>query len=408
MSLKELREKAEADFKANGYPGTKEELWRFTDVSRIADGYADPSAAICGAADWMPTKIEYECQGGICLVFENGRLSLEKSSVLGLPEGVRVGSIMDHVDPRIGSLADSQSAFVAANTAYFREGAYIDIADGVTLDTPIHLVYLADTAGAAFHLRNFISCGRSAKATIVEEYIGDPKDTSDRSYWTNSVTEIFVGDQGEVDHYKIQRDHAAAYHFQTLEAQLGRDSIFSSHAVTLGAVLGRNDIRGRLTGEGGEAICNGLYLLKGQQHFDTHMFMDHAVPKCNSHELYKGILDDRARAVFCGRILVQQDAQETDAVQSNGNLLLSREAKVNTLPQLEIYADDVKCTHGATIGQLEDEALYYLQTRGIDPNQGHAMLTFAFANEVLDKVKCLPVKARIEGLVQKWLEEVGA
>ena len=161
-------------------------------------------------------------------------------------------------------------------------------------------------------------------------------------------------------------------------------------------------------GEGGEAICNGLYLLKDRQLFDTHIFMDHAVPKCNSHELYKGILDDKARAVFCGRILVQKDAQQTDAVQSNKNLLLSRTAKINTLPQLEIYADDVKCTHGATVGQLDDESLYYMQTRGIDPVRAHAMLTFAFANEVLDEVQCEPAKKYIETLIHEWLEEVSA
>jgi Fe-S cluster assembly protein SufD len=401
MQLTELRKKAAADFKARGFPTTKEEPWRFTDVSRVADGYADPAAAADSGT--APTELEYECLDRICLVFENGRLSLEKSCVLGLPQGVRISSIMDHVDPRIGTLAGVQSAFVAANTAYFSEGAFVGIEDGIELDAPIHLIYLADREGAAFHLRNFISIGKNAKATIIEEYIGDE---SSRSYWTNAVTEVFVADGGDADHYKIQRESRAAFHFQTLEAHLGAGALFSSQAVTIGSNLGRNDIRGKLTGEDSEAICNGLYLLKGSQHFDTHMFMDHAVPRCRSHELYKGILDEKAHAVFCGRILVRQDAQETDAVQSNRNLLLSREAKVNTLPQLEIYADDVKCTHGATIGQLENEALFYLQTRGVDPQQGHRMLTFAFANEVLDEVRSRPVKERIEGLVQEWLEKV--
>jgi len=250
------------------------------------------------------------------------------------------------------------------------------------------------------HLRNFVSAGKGAAVSIVEEYIG----LEDTTYWTNAVTEVFAADEASVDHYKVQRESASSFHFQTLEAHLGKDTVFSNHAVTFGSALGRNDIRGKLNGEGGEAICNGLYLLKDKQHFDTHMFMDHAVPKCNSHELYKGILDDKAHAVFCGRILVQKDAQETDAVQSNGNLLLSRGAKVNTLPQLEIYADDVKCTHGATIGELDETALYYLQTRGINPVRGHAMLTFAFANEVLDEVKCKTAKTYIEGLVHNWLE----
>lgn len=394
--LKELRKKAEAEFKAKGFPTTKEELWRFTDVSRVAQAeFTD---------EWKASELGFEPLGQITVVFENGKLSREKSSLDDLPGGVCIGSVLDLVDPRIGSLADLQSAFVSANTAYFADGVFIDVDDGVELDAPIHLVYLADVDGAAFHVRNFVSAGKGAKVAVVEEYIGKAGTT----YWTNAVTEAFVGAGGSIDHYKVQRESAAAYHFQTLEAHVGADAAFSNHTLNLGAELGRNDIRAKLAGEGGEAICNGLNLLKDAQLFDTHLFIDHAVPKCNSHELYKGILDDKARAVFCGRILVQQDAQETDAIQNNRNLLLSRKAKVNSLPQLEIYADDVKCTHGATIGELDEQALYYMQTRGIDPERGHAMLTFAFANEVLDEVQCKPAKAYIEGLVHNWLDKVTA
>ncbi len=396
MDLKQLREKAEATFRERGFPSTKEELWRFTDVSPVAQ--ADFNAA------WQPAKVDFEALSEIVVVFENGKLSSEKSNLEALPEGVYIGSIMDRVDERLGTLADEQSAFVSANTAYFSDGVFIEVPDGVVLDEPIHLIFLADSDGAALHLRNFISVGRNAQAAVIEEYIGE----TDKNYWTNVVTESFVADHGEVDHYKIQRESEQSFHFQTLEAHVGAHAVFSNHTVTIGSKLGRNDIRGKLTGEGGEAICNGLYLLKDRQLFDTHMFMDHAVPECNSHELYKGILDDKARAVFCGRILVQQDAQKTDAIQSNRNLLLSRDAKVNTLPQLEIYADDVKCTHGATIGELDEQALYYMQTRGIDPAAGHAMLTFAFANEVLDEVRCNPAKTYIETLVHAWLDKVSA
>ena len=394
MDLKERRKKAAADFMAGGFPTTKEELWRFTDVSRVANAEF--------AGTWKPAELDFKPLDRITMVFENGKLSPEKSSFDELPQGVRIASMMDRIDPRIATLADSQSAFVSANTAYFSDGAFIEIADGVELDVPIHLVYLADVEGGAFHLRNFICAGTGSSVTVVEEYIG----RADTTYWTNAVTEAFVADKGLIDHYKIQRESAAAFHFQTLEAQVGAEAVFSNHVVTIGSALGRNDIRGKLTGEGGEAICNGLYLLKDKQHFDTHLFMDHAVPKCNSHELYKGILDGRARAVFCGRILVQKDAQQTDAIQNNKNLLLARTAKVHTLPQLEIYADDVKCTHGATVGQLDEQALYYLQSRGIHPKQGHAMLTFAFANEVLDEVRCKSAKTYIEGMVQEWLDQV--
>ncbi len=394
MDLMQLRKNAADHFKANGFPTTKDELWRFTDVSPVAN--TDFSS------EWNASDLAFQPLSSYCLVFENGKLSPEKSKLNAFPEGVKVGSIMDHVDPRLGTLADAQSAFVAANTAGFSDGTFIEIAEGVELETPIHLVFLADVAGAAFHPRNFISIGIGAKVTVVEEYIG----AADITYWTNAVTEVFVADRGTVDHYKVQRESATAFHFQTVEAQLGENAVFSNHAITIGGGLGRNDIRGKLIGEGGEAICNGLYLLNGKQQFDTHLFMDHAVANCNSHELYKGILDEKARAVFCGRILVQQDAQQTDAVQSNKNLLLSRGAKVHTLPQLEIYADDVKCTHGATIGELDETALYYLQTRGIDPVRGKAMLTYAFANEVLDEIKSASVKTYLENLVHEWLEKV--
>lgn len=406
MELQKLREQAAADFRARGYPGTKEEQWRFTDVSRLAEAFADPAGAVRDAETWEPSNAGYICLGGPCLVFDNGRFSPKKSRLDGLPPGVRIGSVQTAADARIGSLAHTQSAFVSANTAHFNEGAVIEIADGAVLEEPIHLIYLADTAGAAFHLRNVIACGEKARVAVVEEYIGGPASADGSAYWTNAVTEVFVDEDGAVDHFKIQREQPSAFHFQTIEAELGRRARFSSHAITLGGALGRNDIRGRLAGEGGEAVCNGLYLLRERQHFDTHMFMDHAVPGCVSHELYKGILDEKAHAVFCGRIRVAQDAQQTDAVQSNGNLLLSRDARVNTLPQLEIYADDVKCTHGATVGQLDAAALYYLQTRGIDPRQGRALLTFAFANEVLDQVGSAPVKQHVERLVHGWLEEV--
>ena len=397
MDLKMLRAEAETRFREKGFPTTREELWRFTDVSPVAERDFN--------GGWKPTNIGFDPVGSIRLVFENGRYAPEQSIAAGLPDGVRIGSILDCADPRIGHLADCRHAFVAANTAYFSDGIFIDIAEDVELAEPIHLVFLADAPGAAFHLRNLVSAGVRSKVTLIEEYIG-AAGAMESPYWTNAVTEVFAADGASVDHYKIQRENSEAFHFQTVAAEVGAGALFSNHAVTIGSALGRNDIRGKLAGEGGESICNGLYLLRNRQLFDTHMFMDHAVPRCNSHELYKGILSDRARAVFCGRILVRQDAQQTDAIQSNRNLLLSRDAKVNTLPQLEIYADDVKCTHGATVGQLDEQALFYLQSRGIDSDQANAMLTFAFANEVLDEVKCTPVKTYIEKLVEVWLDGV--
>ncbi len=396
MDLKELRDKAGKSFAEQGFPNTKQEAWRFTDLSPLVQAEFK--------AEWKPCALPFEPLGRIVVVFENGRFSRGRSNLEALPAGVCIGSIMDRVDDRLGTLADVRHAFVAANTAAFEDGAFIEISEGVKLETPIHLVFLADVDGAALHVRNLFSCGRNSSLTVVEEYVG----RSDATYWTNAVTEVFVEDGGRVDHYKIQRESVSAFHFQTVEASVGKDAAFGNHAIAIGARLGRNDIRGRLVGEGGKAVCNGLYLLKERQLFDTHMFMDHAVARCSSHELYKGIMDDKARAVFCGRILVRQDAQQTDAIQSNKNLLLSRAAKVNSLPQLEIHADDVKCTHGATVGQLDAQALFYLQTRGIDPVEGRAMLTFAFANEVLDGIECKAARIHIGKLVHAWLDGVSA
>ena len=394
MDINTRREEAAAAFAAKGLPTVKEEAWRFTNVSRLNEETFD--------AVWQAAEVSFDPLSDLVVVFEHGKWSVEASSFDGLPEGVRVRSIMDSADARLGTLADSDSGFVLSNTAQFSDGILIEVDAGVVLEEPIHVVHLADAEGGSFAYRHLIAAAAGANVTVIEEYIG----SAGVRYLTNVVTEAFVADGAKVDHYKIQRESAAAYHFQTLESELGGDALFSNHAVTVGGRLGRNDIRGRLLGEESEAICNGLYLLGEDQLFDTHLFMDHAVPKCQSHELYKGILSDQARAVFCGRILVQQDAQETDAIQSNGNLLLSRAAKVNTMPQLEIYADDVKCTHGATIGELDEQALFYLQTRGMDPQQAHGMLTFAFANEVLDEVACSVVKLRIEAMVQAWLAGV--
>ena len=391
MDINTRREEAAAAFAAKGLPTVKEEAWRFTNVSRLNEETFD--------ATWQAASVSFDPLSELVVVFENGKWSVEASCLEGLPDGVRVRSIMDSAEARLGTLADSDSGFVLSNTAQFSDGVLIEVDAGVVLEEPIHVVHLADAEGGSFAYRHLIAAAAGAAVTIIEEYVG----SAGVRYLTNVVTEAFVADGAKVDHYKIQRESAAAYHFQTLESELGRDALFSNHAVTVGGRLGRNDIRGRLLGEESEAICNGLYLLQEDQLFDTHLFMDHAVPKCQSHELYKGILSGQARAVFCGRILVQQDAQETDAIQSNGNLLLSRAAKVNTMPQLEIYADDVKCTHGATIGELDEQALFYLQTRGVDSKQAHAMLTFAFANEVLDEVACSVVKHRIESMVQAWL-----
>ncbi|MCF7849599.1 MAG: Fe-S cluster assembly protein SufD [Kiritimatiellales bacterium] len=403
--LKAMRDAAIADFERLGFPTSKEELWRFTNVTPLAEQRFE--AASNG---WKTDVRDFQGLETVRIAFVNGIFSAEHSHLEALPDGATIQSLTAVLseDPvrlqgRLGELADAGSnAFVAANTALFADGAYIELAEGVVLDAPIHLLFMAGDGDEPFavHTRNLIVGGKNSRATVVEHYIG----AAGIAYWTNAVTEVFADQGAQLDHYKIQQESGRAYHFQTLEVSQQAGSRFTNHAVTFGSVLGRDDIRCNLGGEAVESVCNGLYLLTDGQHFDTHTFIDHEKPNCNSHELYKGILNKKAHAVFCGRIMVRPDAQKTDAVQSNKNLLLSRGAKVNSLPQLEIYADDVKCTHGATIGELSDESLFYLQTRGISRGRARSLLTYAFANEVLDAMPCAAVKDYVEELMLAWLQ----
>jgi len=403
--LKSMRDEAIADFERLGFPTKKEELWRFTSVAPLAEQSFSNSSN-----GWKPELESFQGLENVRLAFVNGIFSAEHSRLAALPAGVTIKAVSavlaeepDRLNGKLGALADVESnAFVAANTALFEDGAYIELADDVVLDEPIHLLFIAGAGDEpiAVQTRNLIVGGKNSRAAVVEHYIGGDGNV----YWTNAVTEVFADQDAQLDHYKIQQESGRAYHFQTLEVSQQQGSGFTNHAVTFGSVLGRDDIRCKLSGEDAESTCNGLYLLSDGQHFDTHTFLDHEKPNCNSHELYKGILNKKAHAVFCGRIMVRPDAQQTDAVQSNKNLLLSRNAKVNSLPQLEIYADDVKCTHGATIGELSDDALFYLQTRGISQARARSLLTYAFANEVLDGMQSPVVRAHVEELMLAWLQ----
>jgi Fe-S cluster assembly protein SufD len=280
------------------------------------------------------------------------------------------------------------------NTAFLRDGAFVYVPPGTVIEEPILLEFLADRVGGnhAWHRRSLFVLGENSQVTLVESYSGPAGVT----YFTNAVTEVIVGAGAVVDHYKVQREGDAAFHMATMQIQLDRAARFSSHAVTLGGSWVRNEVNAVFGGEGAECTLNGLYQAAGQQLIDNHTLIDHAYPHCASHELYKGILDGKARGVFNGKIQVRQDAQKTDAKQTNQTLLLSDDATINTKPQLEIYADDVKCTHGATVGQLDEEALFYLRSRGIDREQARALLTFAFANDIVDRIRVAPLRTQLE------------
>ena len=285
-------------------------------------------------------------------------------------------------------------AFVALNTAALEDGAFISIPRNAVVDEPIHLLFVSTATEhpTVSHPRTLILAGENSQATIVETYVGPEGDV----YFTNAVTEVVCAENAVIDHYKVQRESLAAFHIATMQVQLARSSNFTSHSIGLGGRLVRNDANAVLGGEGGECTLNGVYLANGRQLMDNHTAIDHAMPHCNSHEVYKGIIDGHARGVFNGKIFVRPDAQKTDAKQTNQTLLLSPDAQIHTKPQLEIFADDVRCTHGATIGQFSADALFYLRARGINKDDARALLTYAFASDIVSRIKVEPIRAQLD------------
>ena len=373
--LAELREKAGESFDKLGFPTTHDEDWRFTNVAAIA------------RTKWTRPAGQYTSVGP-------GRVAGK------LPSGVNLLDISHpRVQQHLGRYAPYQThPFVALNTANLEQGAFLEVPKGAVIEEPIELNHLSSGfEGVATHPRILILVGEGSQVRIVETYAGN----SGR-YFTNAVTEIVAEAGSVVDHYKLQMESADAYHVATMQVDLGRDANFTSMSIALGSSLARNDINAVLS-EGTECTLNGFYLVNGSQHVDTHTAIDHAKPHGTSHELYKGILGGRANAVFNGKILVRKDAQKTDAKQTNKNLVLSEDATINTKPELQIYADDVRCTHGATIGQIDPESMFYLQTRGIPRDEARSMLIVAFARDVLDRIKIEPLREMVELLVAERL-----
>jgi Fe-S cluster assembly protein SufD len=294
------------------------------------------------------------------------------------------------------------NAFAALNTAFFLDGAFIHVPAGQAVAEPIQIVCLSTGAkpGVANHPRHLIVAEAGCKLTVVEHCVG----VGHAPTVTNAVTEMVVGDNATVEHLKFQDERDDAFHVATLHGQFGRASNVRVHSFAFGARLSRYNIRAKLAGPGLECILNGLYLTKGEQLADHHMIVEHAQPHCASHEYFNGILADRSKGVFHGRILVQPIAQKTDAKQTNKNILLSDEATADTKPQLEIYADDVRCTHGATVGQLNEDSVFYLRTRGIGLETARRMLVHAFAGEIIDRVQCVPLREELDKLIWRRLE----
>lgn len=402
--LASLRTEAMDRFAELGFPTTRHEEWKYTSVQPIAQTAFRP-----GALDDRITRAAVESRlNGLpaCrLVFVNGHYAPSLSAAEGLPRGVVVTNLATAlethpqiVEPHLAQYARfSDHPFVALSTALMQDGGFVYIPKGALVEEPIYLLHIASSAEApvASHPRTLIVAEESSQATFVEAYAGP----TGGAYFTNAVTEIVGGENAAIDHYKVNREGAEACHVATTQIYLRRNSNFVSCSVTLGSALTRNDINVVLDDEGIEATLNGLVVASGQQHVDNHTAIDHAKPHCTSHELYKGIWDGRATGVFNGKIFVRQDAQKTDAKQTNQNLLLSPDAVINTKPQLEIFADDVRCTHGATVGQLDDDALFYLRARGIGKEEARALLTYAFASDILTRIKVEPLRTQLEELL---------
>jgi Fe-S cluster assembly protein SufD len=406
--LHRLREDAFARFCDVGFPTTRDEDWRFTNVSAIARTMFRPAgAARLSAGDTAAWRVD---DMAATLVFVNGRFDAELSQLDNLPKGVTVASLRERivshpeeVEKHLGRYADTQrDPFCALNTAFIGDGAYVHVARGVVVEAPVYLLYLStkEDAPTMTHPRNLIVAEDEAQLAVIEDYASVGGESVVLS---NAVTELVAGESTVAQHYLIEREHLKAFNVQTLRIQQGRSANVASHSVLLGGGLVRNNVHPVLAGEGGECLINGLFLGTGTQHLDNYMHVEHAAPHCGSRQFYNGILDGQAHGVFHGRIVVHKAAQKTDAKQTNRNLLLSDDAQIDTKPQLEIYADDVKCTHGATIGQIEENALFYLRSRGLSEADARKLLLMAFAEECVERMHSSVAREYMQRLVGEHL-----
>ena len=413
--LQRLRERAMDHFEALGFPGVDDEEWKYTNVTSIARTDFSPVMVRDGFAPALnQTDLEafgYPEARDSKLAFVNGVLRSDLSSLSRVPDGVVLIGLDEALrNDRFGDVAreylgriveHDENGFTALNTAFAGNGAFVFIPKGLAVEPPLQLVFLSQGLSqgtqpntAAFP-RVLVLAEENSSATIIESYGA----LDDSVYLTNAIVEVVLKDGARLAHYRIQNESAKAFHVTTMRAQLGRDSSFDTTNITLGAKLSRHNVSVIMDHQGAECWVDGLYLVGGEQHADTHSVIDHKQPHCTSHQLYKGILDGKSRAVFNGKVFVRHGALGTDANQTNKNLLLSNDAHVDTKPQLEIYADDVKCAHGAAIGQLDEDELFYLSSRGIHQDLARNLLTYGFAEEVISKIKVESIKAQLDEAV---------
>ncbi|MBI4367878.1 MAG: Fe-S cluster assembly protein SufD [Candidatus Omnitrophica bacterium] len=404
--VREAQREAIGRFAKLGFPTTREEAWKYTNVTPIAEtSFRLPSLQPqIELSNDQISPFLFGQQNWHRLVFLNGsfvpRLSRAPSG-----NGVKVCSLKAVfrsesrlIEPYLGQLIGRDAdAFAALNTAFLEDGALVYLPEGAMIENPIHLIFIshAEAAGIVSHPRVLIVGAGNSKATVVESYVSRGGGHS----FTNAVTEIALGEDAALHYYRLQQKNGNSFHIGTTQVEQNKGSHFLSFSISFGAKISRHNLNVNLAAEGSECTLNGLYLTSGDQHIDNATFVHHPKPHGTSHQLYKGILTGQSTAVFSGRVLVRQDAQKTDAHQVNKNLLLSEQATVDTKPQLEILADDVKCTHGAAVGQLEEEALFYFETRGISREKARKLLAYGFANEVIGTVQLDPIRSALGRLV---------
>lgn len=420
--LTRRRQAAQERFAELGFPTRKNENWHYTSVAPIVEaGYtplASPSGNVAPAA-LVPYL--FDQPDWPLIVFLNGRYSRELSTPAEqLPEGVRVAplgtllsdgneapeDVRELVEQHLCAIADiEEHAFTALNAALTADGVAVVIGSEMVVDTPIHLLFVTDPAAdrRAIHPRNLIVAGRHSKASLLESYIG----LGNASYFMNSVTEVVVDAGATLNHIKVQRESERAFHIGTVDASQGRDSHYLHFSFAVGAALSRTNVHTLLGGEGCGATLDGLYMLDGEQHCDHQTRIEHKEPNCFSREVYKGLLAGHSHGVFNGKVYVHPEAQKTDGKQENNVILLSETAQIDSKPELEIYADDVKCTHGATVGQLDETALFYMKSRGVDATTARQLLTYAFAADVIEAIEIDAVRDGLEALTMERFTGVG-
>jgi Fe-S cluster assembly protein SufD len=412
--LRRLREQSFERFAGLGFPTVDQEEWKYTNTAAIVKSGFTPVITANGLSltnDEL-SSFGYEEARDTRLVFVNGFFRQEFSATGGLPEGVSAipltGVEGESDFARVVLERDAEGAangFIALNSALFANGVLLKIPRGLTITKPIHLLFIADAENGtspALFPRVIVDAGENSAATIIESFAS----VGDARYLTNSVVDFNLLSGARIQHYRLQRESASGFHVGTTRAELGSQATYEITSINLGGALSRHDIEVMMDHEGAECAVDGLYMVDGSQHTDTHSLIDHASAHCTSRQLYKGILDGKSRAVFNGKVFVRHGAQQTDAQQTNKNLLLSNEAHVDTKPQLEIFADDVKCAHGAAVGQLDDDEMFYLESRGINPALARNMLTYGFAEEVIAKIKVDSIKRELDEAVLNRLRTI--